>query len=43
MNGPSYSEIHAGDTALASNFYAELFGWKFDKDENTPVDSKWKT
>lgn len=38
MNSPSYFEIQAEDPKRAVNFYQEIFGWKFSKDENIPVE-----
>jgi predicted enzyme related to lactoylglutathione lyase len=38
MNAPSYFEIQADDAQRASNFYAEIFGWKFSKAEGLPVE-----
>jgi predicted enzyme related to lactoylglutathione lyase len=38
MNSPSYFEIQADDTKRASQFYADLFGWKFTKVEGLPVE-----
>ena len=38
MNAPSYFEIHTEDTQRAVNFYKEIFGWKFTKDENIPIE-----
>lgn len=32
MNSPSYFEIHVDDITRARNFYRELFGWKFIKE-----------
>lgn len=33
MNGPSYFEIQADDTARAIRFYEAIFDWKFKKEE----------
>jgi uncharacterized protein len=39
MNGHVYFEIQADDMKRASEFYTELFGWKFRKaGEATPVE-----
>jgi len=38
MNSPSYFEIQADDTKRASQFYGDLFGWKFTKVEGLPVE-----
>ncbi|MDB4939811.1 MAG: lactoylglutathione lyase [Candidatus Doudnabacteria bacterium] len=38
MNAPSYFEIQVEDTQRAVNFYQEIFGWKFTKDENIPIE-----
>jgi len=38
MNGPSYFEIQADDLKRASNFYGQIFGWKFIKAEGLPVE-----
>ena len=38
INGPSYFEIQADDTARAVNFYTAVFGWKFEKDAHLPME-----
>lgn len=38
MNGHIYFEIHADNPQRAANFYSEVFGWSFDKAEDTPVE-----
>jgi uncharacterized protein len=38
MNGPSYFEIQADDCKRACRFYEDLFGWKFSKAEDLPVE-----
>ena len=38
MNEPSYFEIQANDLKRASNFYGQIFGWKFIKAEGLPVE-----
>jgi len=38
MNGPSYFEIQADDIKRASDFYEDLFDWKFAKAEGLPVE-----
>ncbi len=38
MKGPSYFEIQADDTDKAVNFYSSVFGWKFTKDKNLPIE-----
>lgn len=38
MNGPSYFEIQADDPGRAVKFYEGVFGWKFLKDPNIPVE-----
>lgn len=38
MNGPSYFEIQADETDRAKEFYAEVFGWKFKKQEGLPIE-----
>lgn len=34
MNRPSYFEIHADDVKRAQKFYADVFGWTFQKWED---------
>ena len=36
--GPSYFEIQADDLQRAVNFYEEVFGWKFSRQEGLPVE-----
>ncbi len=38
MNNVAYFELQADDPERAASFYSEIFGWKFTKDENIPVD-----
>ncbi len=38
MNNVMYFEIQADDSEKAVAFYSEIFGWKFVKDENIPID-----
>ena len=38
MNAPAYFEIQADDTKRASQFYGDLFGWKFSKAEGLPLE-----
>ena len=38
MNGPSYFEIQAVDLQRASDFYREVFGWRFIKAEGLPIE-----
>lgn len=38
MNGPSYFEIQVEDLERAKIFYQEIFGWKFAKDPNLPIE-----
>jgi predicted enzyme related to lactoylglutathione lyase len=38
MNSPSYFEIQADNIERARNFYANIFGWKFSRDENLPIE-----
>ena len=38
MNGPSYFEIQADDTARASCFYQEVFGWQLTQDKHLSVE-----
>jgi predicted enzyme related to lactoylglutathione lyase len=38
MNGPSYFEIQADDVSRARQFYGEIFGWKFSRAEDLPVE-----
>jgi hypothetical protein len=38
MDGPSYFEIQADDTKRAANFYAQVFGWKFEEAPGLPVE-----
>jgi uncharacterized protein len=38
MNGHLYFEIQADDTSRATNFYKQLFDWKFEKAEGLPVE-----
>lgn len=36
--GPSYFEIQADDTKRAIQFYEEIFGWEFEREENLPIE-----
>ena len=38
MNEPAYFEIQADDCGRAKDFYAELFGWKFERVEGVPIE-----
>jgi uncharacterized protein len=38
MNAPNYFEIQADACNRASRFYAEIFGWKFQKIEGLPIE-----
>ncbi len=38
MNTLGYFEIQADNPQRAAKFYAAIFGWKFEKDPNIPVD-----
>ena len=38
MNGPSYFEIQADDTQRAVRFYEQVFGWKFTKANEIPIE-----
>lgn len=38
MFGHIYFEIHADDIKRAISFYENIFGWNFQKAEDTPVD-----
>ena len=38
MSGHFYFEIQADDTQRATNFYANLFGWQFTRDQELPVE-----
>jgi len=38
MNAPCYFEIQADDLNRASNFYADVFGWKFMRVEGIPIE-----
>jgi len=38
MNTVSYFEIQADDLERASNFYSQIFGWKFTITEGLPVE-----
>ena len=38
MNAPNYFEIHAEDTSRAVGFYREIFGWKFNRAEELPIE-----
>ncbi len=38
MNKVMYFEIQAEDPEKAAAFYSTVFGWKFTKDPNIPVD-----
>lgn len=38
MNTIGYFEIQADDPEKAIEFYSDIFGWKFVKEENMPVD-----
>lgn len=38
MNGPSYFEIQADDCNRAVEFYNQVFGWQFAKQEGLPVE-----
>jgi len=38
MNNPSYFEIQADDCSRAVNFYKEIFGWQFTKDEHIAIE-----
>ncbi|SDY27266.1 VOC family protein [Nitrosomonas sp. Nm33] len=37
MNTISYFEIQSAHPEAAVNFYREIFGWRFTKDENIPI------
>ncbi len=38
MNAIPYIEIQAESPERAVNFYKEIFGWKFEKDPNIPIE-----
>ena len=38
MNNVTYFEIQSDDPERASKFYAEIFDWKFVKEDNLPMD-----
>src|SRR5260221_11058566 len=38
MNSVSYFEIQASEPKRAIDFYTAVFGWKFTKDDNIPID-----
>ncbi|HEY9165881.1 MAG TPA: VOC family protein [Candidatus Kryptonia bacterium] len=38
MNGHIYFEIQADDLQRAANFYAKVFGWKFQRDPGIPIE-----
>jgi predicted enzyme related to lactoylglutathione lyase len=38
MNGDIYFEIQADEPTRAVNFYREIFGWEFAKDESVPIE-----
>lgn len=38
MNKVGYFEIQADDPEKAVAFYNDVFGWKFEKDENLPIE-----
>ena len=38
MKGHLYFEIQADDTHRATEFYKEVFGWKFDRAEGFPIE-----
>lgn len=38
MNNVAYFEIHVNNPQKAIAFYENIFGWKFQKDTNIPVD-----
>ncbi len=38
MNTLAYFEIQSANPAKAALFYQEVFGWKFFKDENIPIE-----
>ncbi len=38
MNNVSYFEMQADNPQRAAKFYTHVFGWKFTKDNNIPVD-----
>lgn len=38
MNTIGYFEIQADDLDKAKSFYSEIFGWKFVKDPNIPIE-----
>ena len=38
MNNIAYFEIQADDPKKAVVFYSEVFGWKFIRDENLPIE-----
>ncbi len=38
MNGHLYFEIQADDPGRATNFYKQIFDWKFEKAEGLPVE-----
>jgi predicted enzyme related to lactoylglutathione lyase len=38
MNEVAYFEIQASDTSRAIKFYEAVFGWKFTKDNNLPIE-----
>ena len=38
MNTIGYFEIQSSDPKREINFYSQVFGWKFQRDENVPVE-----
>jgi hypothetical protein len=38
MNEPSYFEIQADDLGRATHFYEQIFGWKFIKEAEMPIE-----
>ncbi len=36
--GPAYFEIQADDPVRAAEFYGTLFGWKFEREPNLPIE-----
>ncbi len=38
MNNVAYFEIQADDPSKLVEFYAAVFGWKFTRDENIPIE-----
>lgn len=38
MNTIAYFEIQSSDPSREAGFYAKVFGWKFTRDENIPME-----